>query len=372
MSNLPKPPGKAASTILGVTPPNLGDLLPPESASEYVHLVGQPRGLRFLYENVMAGSLSLSRPLGDFSALVDRDAATKEKELNEKIASLRTDLSRQADELRSERSVGAEKTATVESLLKTVAALEERERFNFLLSRVNNAARTKLLKSEEFGGEFTDGQACDAFVMSVDIRRSTELMLKARSPQQFARFITTICRELENIVKENYGVFDKFTGDGVLAFFPDFFAGRAAGYFAMRAAEQCHSAFSKQYRDFRSSFTSVLSDVGLGIGIDYGPTHLFQVAGGLTVVGAPVVYACRMSGAQPGKTLLNQPGYERISKDFSEYCFFRETELEIKREGKTLAYEANLNAKEFSPALPEWNDNHQPSGKHEPPQSTAK
>src|SRR5262249_2842053 len=149
----------------------------------------------------------------------------------------------------------------------------------------------KLLESEEFRKMFSQSQGCPAFVMSVDIRRSTELMLKARTPEQFANFITTLCRDLESIVKSNYGVFDKFTGDGVLCFFPEFFTGDDAGYWVVKAANECHRAFELRYREFRSSFSTILIEVGLGIGIDYGTVHLVQMAGGLTVVGSPVVYA---------------------------------------------------------------------------------
>jgi adenylate cyclase len=190
--------------------------------------------------------------------------------------------------------------------------------------------------------------------MSVDIRRSTELMLKARAPEMFAAFITTLCRDLGNIVKSNFGVFDKFTGDGVLAFFPDFYSGGDAGYWVIKAAHQCHESFSTRYKEFRSSFTTVLTSVGLGIGIDYGPAHLVQMAGGLTVVGAPVVYACRMAGAPAGSTFLNQLAYERISERYSPYCFLRETELDLKHEGPTLAYSVELSKGTYEPHPPEW------------------
>ncbi len=191
-------------------------------------------------------------------------------------------------------------------------------------------------------------------MVSVDIRRSTELMLKARSPQQFAHFITTLCTELETIVKDNYGVVDKFTGDGILAFFPEFFAGEDAGFYAIAVADRCHRIFREKYREFRNSFTSVLNNVGLGIGIDYGPTHLVKMAGGLTVVGVPVVYACRMGGAPPEITLLNQPAYEKISEQFSACCSFQETELDIKHEGSMLAYEVRLYGKQYTPRVPTW------------------
>jgi len=98
----------------------------------------------------------------------------------------------------------------------------------------------------------------------------------------------------------------------------------------------------------------VLEDVGLGIGLDYGAVHLVQMAGGLTVVGVPVVYACRLSGAPPNLTLANQPAFEVISDRLGASCFISETSLDIKHEGKMLAYEVRINGREFKPLLPEW------------------
>ena len=190
--------------------------------------------------------------------------------------------------------------------------------------------------------------------MSVDIRRSTELMLQARQPDQFARFITTLCNDLMSEVKDSFGVVDKFTGDGILAVFPEFFSGADAPYRAVTVASRCHEVFARNYRAFRSSFRSVLMNVGLGIGIDYGTLHFVQIAGGLTVVGQPVVFACRLAGCPPGKTLLNQPAYERVSEGFSGNIFAKETELDIKHQGPVLAYEITLNQLPYEPRVPDW------------------
>jgi class 3 adenylate cyclase len=181
-------------------------------------------------------------------------------------------------------------------------------------------------------------------------------MLKARSPEAFAAFITTLCADLMNIITEHFGVFDKFTGDGVLAFFPDFYSGDDAAFYAVAAADKCHASFSEHYQRFRRSFSSVLSGIGLGIGVDYGAVHLVQMAGGLTVVGAPVVYACRLSGAPPGVTLVNQPAYEVISDRFGATCFIDETTIEIKHEGGMLAYQVRLNGRDYKPSYPTWPD----------------
>lgn len=190
--------------------------------------------------------------------------------------------------------------------------------------------------------------------MSVDMRRSTDLMLKCRDPRLFTSFLTHLCDELHGIVVDHYGVWDKFTGDGVLAFFPDFFSGEDAGYYAIKAAHECHAAFQRQYDRHRNCFTSVLEDVGLGVGIDYGTTFLVRQWGGLTVVGTPVVYACRMGDAEAGVTLLNQPAYEIAFDRYVRFCHFDEARLDIKREGVVVAYRTTLNGDAYEPVPPDW------------------
>ncbi len=190
--------------------------------------------------------------------------------------------------------------------------------------------------------------------MSVDIRRSTDLMLKARTPQAFATFITSLCKDLMDVVRNNNGVVDKFTGDGILCFFPEFFSGGDAGYYALASADECHRTFDKHYRAQRNSFRSVLRDIGLGIGVDYGDCHLVQVAGNLTIVGSPVVYACRLGGAPAGTTLLNQPAYEIISERHGGLVLLDETSIEIKHEGTLIAYAAKLSRRDYKAAPPAW------------------
>jgi class 3 adenylate cyclase len=282
------------------------------------------------------------------------ELSAKARELEKNIAELRQQYGEQARELKKEKAGAASRVKKIAELESTLDQFTEKMRLRFLLDRVNPDAQRALLNSESLRDQFIATKECTSFVMSVDIRRSTELMLKARRPDQFANFITTLCGDLETIITDAYGVFDKFTGDGVLAFFPDFFSGDDAGFRAVSAADLCHKAFNDRYREFRGSFISVLRDVGLGIGIDYGPVHLVQMANGLTVVGAPVVYACRMAGAPSGKTLLNQPAYEQISGRFSGYCFFTETALDLKHEGMTLSYEVSLNGNDYKPRVPNW------------------
>lgn len=291
----------------------------------------------------------------------DRDLASNYSKLEAEIAELRRRSDEHLSALTKEKISRDEKEKQVGALQATLEELRAKDRLGFLLSRVNQDAQKQLLRSTEFQKQFLESRECKAVVMAVDIRRSTELMLKARTPEDFAEFITTLCSDLMRIIVDSYGVFDKFTGDGVLAFFPDFYSGDDAAFLAVSAADRCHTTFNSHYHNSRKSFTSILTDIGLGIGIDFGRVHLVQVAGGLTVVGAPVVYACRLSQAPSGLTLANQPAYEVISERCGGSCFTAERELEIKHEGRMLAYEVKLNSRPYTPSVPSWQNRSEPA-----------
>jgi class 3 adenylate cyclase len=299
------------------------------------------------------------------SAFMQRDARVRE--LESKIASLTgqyLDAEIANMKLREQLEEAEEKGPMYENVSKEKDKLERetvqlREKLlkvtslKHIAEKVEATALDLLVKEENFAELFKDG-ACSAFVVSIDLRQSTTLMLKARDPQRYAMFIKDLCDRLYSAVLANHGVFDKFTGDGVLAFFPDFYSGEDAGFWAIRTAATCHLIFKEEYHKHRSCFSSVLSDVGLGIGIDFGAVNLFSLWGGLTVVGAPVVYACRMAAAPAGTTLLNQPAYEQALEKYSAFCKFRERSIDVKGEGPTVTYEVELSGKAYEPIAPDW------------------
>ena len=384
--------------------PNLHPQLPPKDKPLYsLHLPHNPaRSLAAAYEALRAispceqiGSLTealgasgiyspnglfpsamptgSTRPLiaplsQELLSILERDAKTQnlEKELAElkrtymDADARNRDLRQQTEEAKKlggqqlQRVVEA-KTAAEKEAEGLRAQLVKLDRLKHISGKVEPGALELLGNSEEFL-ELFSGPQCMAFVVSIDLRRSTTLMLKARDPQLYAMFVQHLCDRLYSTVLENHGVFDKFTGDGVLAFFPDFFSGADAGYWAVCTASICHAVFREEYRKHRNCFSSVLGDVGLGIGIDFGCVTLVPLWGGLTVVGAPVVYACRMGAAPAGSTLLNQPAYEQVLENYSAYCRLRETSLEVKGEGEgpTVAYEVELGAKSYNAQTPDW------------------
>lgn len=223
--------------------------------------------------------------------------------------------------------------AELDNAKKTLEQIEKKNRLSYLLNRLDARAHPILLADDAFADRFADGEASNAYVISIDIRRSTELMLKASSPKAFAGFMSDVSSALSGILKSNFGVLDKFTGDGMLGFFPEFYSGRDAGIRAIRAAEECHKAFEGVYKKNWTAFDTVLLDVGLGIGVDFGQVQLMRVAEGLTVVGRPVVYACRLSGAPAGSTFVNESARSALARTYPSIRFDRVEHL-VKHEGR--------------------------------------
>ena len=181
-------------------------------------------------------------------------------------------------------------------------------------------------------------------------------MLKAKHPRLFEKFIVSLCRGLSEIIMGNYGIFDKFTGDSILSFFPDFFSGDDAGLLAIKSSLECHRFFAQHYRGNRDCFVSIMQDVGLGIGLDFGNSHLVSMGGSYTVVGTPVVYACRMSGGIAGETLLNQTAFEYIFKKYKHLINVEETSINLKHEGNFLAYKVSSNGEPMNFEKPNWEE----------------
>lgn len=273
---------------------------------------------------------------------------------------VKAEISKLNQELQDQLAKASAKSSKAEAAVteweQKYSELEKKYELDFLLSRVTPKSHEALLQSPTLMDKFFNTAESTAFVMSVDIRRSTELMLKARKPELFARFIGTLCSKLEDIIKEQSGVFDKFTGDGILAFFPEHFSGKDNGYRALSASRACHKLFEDTYREYRSSFSTIMADVGLGIGIDFGPVHFLKVASGLTVVGSPVVYACRLSGAPAGHTYLNQPAYEIIADQHGGHFSITEAKLNIKHEGDIICYDAALTKNSYKAQPSAWEE----------------
>ena len=154
------------------------------------------------------------------------------------------------------------------------------------------------------------------FVMAADIRGSTMLMKEAIRLERFAatmdRFVTTVRQGIGHYG----GWFDKFTGDGFLAYWvvqtdpDDVYDERfveAAGNMVHTAKTLVDLFQRRVLEDFRGNSRNLPANAGLSMGLDAGPGYLVQIAGELTVVGPPVVGAVRMvtTAIEPAEIVAN-------------------------------------------------------------------
>jgi class 3 adenylate cyclase len=144
-----------------------------------------------------------------------------------------------------------------------------------------------------------------AAVVVGDLRMSGLLVREAVSAALFARYIVGFTEAVRGLATGFEGWFDKFTGDGFIAFWI---------YDREDRVVETIPAFCRSIQPASESLVNNLKrnsrnfpvGVGLSIGVDAGPCELVRVGDSLTLVGSPIVGATRMvAGARAGQTLLN-------------------------------------------------------------------
>lgn len=273
------------------------------------------------------------------------ETENKQEYWNEK-KELLENLGKLGRELQESNKSKGELENEYKRLIERAKLLGEKQELGYILNRVSQNMHVRIKEDHQFRERFFHGKTCAAFVVSMDIRKSTSLMLKARTPDQFAEFITGLCEELKQVIFKNNGVFDKFTGDGILAFFPDFMNEKNSEAVA-RAAWECHEVFRSHYDGHRKCFSAIMVDTGLAIGVDYGNVNIVQFGSDLSIVGEPVVYACRFGSGNPGSTLCNQPAIEKMVLEIGGILNINEVVISVKHEGDFLAY--NVSEKHSMP-----------------------
>jgi class 3 adenylate cyclase len=171
-------------------------------------------------------------------------------------------------------------------------------------------------RTEELLDAVNDGEAIQMFVMAADIRNSTLLMKEAVKFERFAFIMDKFVTAVRRGITKSGGWFDKFTGDGFLAYWVVQSGSEDAyhEHFVEAAGNITHTAHTLVdffhrlvLEDFRRNSRNLPEGVGLSMGLDAGPGYLVQIAGELTVVGPPVVGAVRMATAAelPGEIIAN-------------------------------------------------------------------
>lgn len=143
---------------------------------------------------------------------------------------------------------------------------------------------------------FVASSSLKVVVMALDIRKSTFLMKESASFERFATIISGFVEFAKKQVTSNGGWFDKFTGDGFLAywFIPENIQ-QDAFVTILGLTQSFINEFNRVTLDqLRRNVKNFPKGVGIGVGIDSGEGYLVKLAGDITIMGAPVVGAVRM------------------------------------------------------------------------------
>jgi class 3 adenylate cyclase len=177
-------------------------------------------------------------------------------------------------------------------------------------------------RTDELLDSVIDGAPIEMFVMAADIRESTTLMKEAVRFERFAQVMDRFVSTVRQGIRRFGGWFDKFTGDGFLAYWI-VQSGLPAEYeerLVQTTGDLAHTAnllielfHRRVLEDFRSNSRNLSGGVGLSMGLDSGPGYIVKIADELTIVGPPVVGAVRMvNAARPREILANVYLGERL------------------------------------------------------------
>ena len=190
-----------------------------------------------------------------------------------------------------------------------------------------------------------------SFVICLDIRNSTKLMFMAhQNPDKYITFIKNLIDKYREYVTNNNGIWDKFTGDGILFYLPMFKKEKQKAIKKiLELSKKFHDIFTEEYKkELKDNLFAVdLKDIGIGIGIDYGLVNYSVENNNLYAMGFPIIYACRLSCAPAYHTYYNVNALNQIINEFENNVplksllkkFILPKEISIKgEEGKIQIY----------------------------------
>jgi len=172
----------------------------------------------------------------------------------------------------------------------------------------------KLLKSTMEDPDKLVRGAGDARTIVVvgDIRRSQQLLAYTKNPDSFSMFMGRFIHISRQIIEKHYGFFDKFTGDGFIAYFNENICSELGGDFIecfLDFINQELSYVNRLFLDWSKSLSEQLDEpVGLAIGADIGTVDFRDVDNHLISIGDAVVWANRMASAgDVGDIIAHKP-----------------------------------------------------------------
>ena len=166
----------------------------------------------------------------------------------------------------------------------------------------------------------------DSIVVVADIRHSQDLITYSPTPEVFRDNLLNFIDGCRNIIKENYGIFDRVTGDGFICYFNKnlCFKFNEDYYSCMRnACEEILRFADKTFPNWISMLRKVPEDnIGISIGVDSGLVHYSEKDDQFFAISEASVWATRMcSEGKAGQIVINNIPFNYLSKLGQPFAF---------------------------------------------------
>lgn len=192
----------------------------------------------------------------------------------------------------------------------------------------------------QMDGAFADQMShSDTISIVADIRRSQDLITYSRT-QDYSTKIIEFIANVKDIILSNNGIFDKFTGDGFIAYFNKYMCDSIGSNYYNQAWMACVRimAYANTFFDEWTQYLRKVPEekIGLSIGIDSGDILYTILDHQLFAVGEPCVWATRMcSAGHKGEVVFNNIPYRNLIKQYPEMNFHDEAHKTKTGEGFT-------------------------------------
>jgi len=152
-----------------------------------------------------------------------------------------------------------------------------------------------------------------------DIRKSQDLMTYSPSADFFRDMVIEFTQTARKIIKDNYGIFDKFTGDGFLAYFNEDVCKTANKDFIdcfIKSSKEIMEFSTEHFEKWTKSIRKLpLGSSGLTIGADIGKIEYKEIEGHLFAIGDTIVWANRVcSAGKSNEIILNNILYNLVKE----------------------------------------------------------
>ena len=166
---------------------------------------------------------------------------------------------------------------------------------------------------------YINNMSCnDSLVVVADIRRSQDLMTYGSNPDVYRDKIIEFMNRTREILKTNYGLYDRFTGDGFIAYFSKYMCEQEGKDYFEMMLKSCREILEFSNPFFEEWVHQLRripeTEIGLCIGVDSGKISFKDLDNQLFAIGDACVWATRMNSAgNKGDVILNNLPYHVLS-----------------------------------------------------------